>query len=421
MHRRHIAVAGIALAACCTGCGAEEAPSAGAPGELDAEADGFSPPPPAAGMTRIVTPTVHDVQPGGDVMYCQYVLAPFDRDMDILSVGGYQSRMGHHIVAFASTADVPVGTSRLCQGEDNFSGAFLGGVGGEAGTGNVLPEGVAFRLPKGSGIMLNTHYLNTWAEPMDGEGVIDIEFAEVDPSRRIASFFVNIDMSFTIPPRSDAAIDATCVIPKEMQFIAFSNHLHDFGSHIFTEVTRADTGVVETIVHDPEWTYEMQFAPQYATWGIGAPFVLRPGDRLRTRCAWNNPSDETVTYPREMCVGSGFYLTDTPEAPVCFGGNWVDGSSEPPLLEGPPCVEAGAAGNEAGVGRHCTEGGGECGAGASICLADYTRGTWGNFCTRLCSEDGDCGTGASCTSSAEGASTQVCIPEACVGTALPEG
>jgi hypothetical protein len=107
--------------------------------------------------------------------------------MDILSVGGYQSKMGHHIVAFASTADVPVGTSRLCQGEDNFSGAFLGGVGGEAGTGNVLPEGVAFRLPKGSGIMLNTHFLNTWETTMDGHGVIDIEFSEVDPSRRIAS------------------------------------------------------------------------------------------------------------------------------------------------------------------------------------------------------------------------------------------
>src|SRR5689334_21803785 len=67
----------------------------------DSNTAGFNPPPAPAGFTRLTSPLIENIGPGDDITYCQYVMAPTDHDVDILSVGGYQSKFGHHVVAFA--------------------------------------------------------------------------------------------------------------------------------------------------------------------------------------------------------------------------------------------------------------------------------------------------------------------------------
>lgn len=403
-------------------CGGSKSDSKGS------EVTGFQPPPLSPGFTRLVVPSIPDIQPGDDIMYCQYVMAPTDRDMDILSVGGVQSEWGHHIVAFATTANVPVGTSRLCQGDDNTQqGAFLGGVGGEGGTGNVLPPGVAFRLPKGNGIMLNTHFLNAGTVPIQGDGVLDIELAEVDPARKIAGFFVNVNIGFNLPPSQHTIVDNACTIGKDMDFFAFANHMHDFGTSTFTDLTRVG-GAVEMVHDDPIWTYEMQFAAEYTKWGVEAPFRISKGDVLRTHCEWQNSSTDSLQFPREMCIGVGFFLSDGSPAPTCFNGTWIEGGfsgggggDAGTYVPGPACAEPGATGNELAVGKQCTKGGGECPSTAGICLADYTTGDWGNFCTALCSTDADCGTGAGCMGAGGTSTIKTCIPTSCMPTTSADG
>ena len=53
--------------------------------------------------------------PARDVTYCQYIMAPFDRDMDVLDVGGYQSGFGHHAVAFSYPDDGSKRSARACR------------------------------------------------------------------------------------------------------------------------------------------------------------------------------------------------------------------------------------------------------------------------------------------------------------------
>lgn len=286
-------------------------------------APGFDPPPPSSGYTRIVAPVMRDLPPGSDVMHCQYVHAPFDRDMDVLDVQGYQSLGGHHAVAYATALAEPVGTSRPCNGEDNMSAGFLGGIGGEGGGGVELPAGVAFRLPKGSSIMLNTHFLNTSDQAVDGHSVVDFDFVEADDDRMIASIFSNGNFGFKVPAGGAADAMAECTMPRDMQFILFTNHMHDYGAHAKTEVVRAD-GSIELVHEDPHWTYEMQFNADYSQWSIDSPLKVAQGETLRTHCNWRNTSDAELEFPREMCFGIGFFLSDGSSSPVCFDGSWVE-------------------------------------------------------------------------------------------------
>jgi Copper type II ascorbate-dependent monooxygenase, C-terminal domain len=305
----------------CVGCSGSgtETPAPGGPN------GSFNPAPPPAGYTRITSPVITGIEPGADITVCQYVQAPTDRDIDILDAQGFQSPMGHHAIAFATTAIKPVGTSGPCGDEDNLTGSFLGGIGGEGGAGVKLPEGVAFRLPKGSGIMLNVHFLNTTNKTIDGQSVVDVKFAEADPSRKIAGFFVNGTTKFKVSPNAKAQATAECPIGKEMDFIFFTNHMHDYGARAITNLVRDGALAAEVVHEDPVWTYEMQFAAIFSKWQVSAPLHLVPGDKLVTDCEWMNTTAEDVVYPREMCFGVGYFLTDGKgPSPGCFNGMWFE-------------------------------------------------------------------------------------------------
>jgi hypothetical protein len=301
-------------------CGSStEAPPVGATGKV---VEAFNPPPPADGYTRIVAPVIKGLEPGADRMYCQYVLAPFDHDVDVIDTGGYQSRYGHHVIAYATTKSAPLGTSRPCAGDDNLAGGFLGGAGGEAGGSAIgLPPGVAFRLPKGSSIMLNTHFMNLGAEAVDGQSVIDFKFADGDGSRTIAAMFVNITLGFSVEPLSKGTADATCTVPRDLNFLLFSNHMHNIGKSVFTDVTPPG-GSSRMFREDTTWSYEMQFNPVFNKWDMAQPFLVKQGEAVHTHCEWDNTTDKAVKFPDEMCVGIGFFLSDKATSPTCLDGKW---------------------------------------------------------------------------------------------------
>src|SRR5262249_57289627 len=73
---------------------------------------GFSPPAAAQGYERFVTPTVTELKPGDNVMYCQWIAAPEDADRQIVDTTGFQSLGGHHVALYATSSIEEVGTSR---------------------------------------------------------------------------------------------------------------------------------------------------------------------------------------------------------------------------------------------------------------------------------------------------------------------
>jgi hypothetical protein len=200
-------------------------------------------------------------------------------------------------------------------------GAFLGGPNGDTGDSLPIPEGASFRVRGGQTIMLNTHFINTTSDPFDGYTVIDIKFAEVDEDRTIATLFPVGGMAFEVPAGSQGDFTTECVVPERMELVGMSNHMHDWGDTAITEVERAN-GEVIVLRDDRTWSYEMQFKAEWEFWHIQDPFIIEAGDTVRTRCTWENTTDQPLAYPREMCFGRAYVLSSDAHFPVCLDGNF---------------------------------------------------------------------------------------------------
>lgn len=284
---------------------------------------GFNPPAVDSGYTRFVTPTVTNIAPGADVEYCQWIAGPSDTDRDVLDVKGLQSKTGHHAVLYATTeTKFKVGESHICTVDDMLSISFLGGIGGE-GTGASaakLPDGLYFRLPKGTALMANTHWLNATDSTVDGQAVLDVKFAPATSDHVVADIFANNGDTFQVMPGTTTSYDNSCVLKQDLSFAMVTNHMHTLGTSAYTELVHPD-GTKQMIVSDPVWSPEEQFDPMYARFTVAQPLVAHAGDTIHTHCEWANSGTKTISFPDEMCVGIGFYFPATSQI-ACEDGSW---------------------------------------------------------------------------------------------------
>lgn len=279
--------------------------------------EGFSPPDPAAGHTRMIAPPISGIAPGTDVTYCQWLAEPSDVERQIVNMEGYQSHGGHHLVLYATTVHEPVGTSRTCTDNDMLSISFVGAAGGEGNKNTAkLPDGFAYALPPGMSLMANTHYYNATDETFDGQSVADVKFG--DPARPVATvgFLSVIWAGFSIPGDSASyTSEASCTAPKDFSFIMWGNHMHEHGVSIFSEVIRPDNSIV-SMAHNAPWSPEQSFNIPWVRWEPATPMVVNAGDRFRVSCTWSNTTGADIRFPREMCVASGFALESGPQT-IC--------------------------------------------------------------------------------------------------------
>jgi hypothetical protein len=250
-----------------------------------------------------------EVQPGDDKMYCQWIAPPSIAKQNVLDVTGVQGPAGHHAALYANSKIEDVGTTRECSDDDMVTVTFLGAVGGEgtAGPAVSLPDGMVFQLPEGQALMANTHYINTTGKAVEGQSVLDVKFADPDPSLIVAGSFAINYLGIQIPPMETYSADVSCTVTQKFSFVMYSNHMHRHGTEVFTEVTRADS-TTEMISKDDAWTADLAFNPPFVHWTKEAPFVLNAGDILHERCTWKNDTSATIAFPTEMCVGVAYTM-----------------------------------------------------------------------------------------------------------------
>jgi hypothetical protein len=269
-----------------------------------------------------------------------------------------------------------------------------------------MPKGVAMKLPAGQALVLNLHIYNASAAPLAGTSGIDIVRAKPEDVTSEADLLLSGPINFALPPGQQTTISHTCAVSGDETMFTLFPHMHQLGVHIKTAVTMGGT---QSVLHDGDY----QFNEQYQL-PVG-PLAFHAGDSITTECTYQNPGPNTVRFGEssdtEMCFsilyrypkGQSTFCTGSTEG----GGQGGDGGR---TIPGAACAAPGDTGNDAGVGKFCSAGGGQCvGNGAAgFCLADFVQGDFANFCTAQCQADADCGTGASCTSS------KICVPIKCL-------
>jgi hypothetical protein len=280
---------------------------------------GFTPPAATTGELQIVSPAVRNIAAGANVMYCSYLdlkLAP----TDVLSFHGLLSSGGHHLVLYVARQKRPVDT-HLCTEDDMINVKYLAGVGADNTLANVgqLPEGVAFRVPEGAQLMVQTHFINASLKSMDGQGAINLVTATPSDARQPADLFTVVNDNFVIPAGQMFTAETTCTVGEDLKIFFLSGHAHALARQVRMDLMKPSGA---TMLYDTEWQPEYEFNPPVSAFTVDAPLILKAGDQVRTSCTWDNTAGaKDLRFPDEMCAGLGFYFPGHGELD-CVNGSW---------------------------------------------------------------------------------------------------
>lgn len=277
-----------------------------------------------------------------------------------------------------------------------------------AGTGELrMPKGVALKLPAGQALLLNLHIYNATSAEMNGLSGIDVIRSRPEDVAHEADLLLAGPTNFALPPGQKTTLNHTCAVANDQTMFALFPHMHQFGKHIKTTV---NVGGQSTVLHDGEYQFEEQYQLPLE------PIAFKKGDSITTECTYENTGSSTVRFGEssdtEMCF-SIMFRYPRGKSTFCTGateGGGSGGGGDAGRPSGPPCAMPGDTGNDVGVGKECSAGGGQCvgNKSASLCLGDFVQGEFANFCTLQCQADAECGEGARCTSS------KICIPSKCI-------
>ena len=123
-----------------------------------------------------------------------------------------------------------------------------------------------------------------------------------------------------------ARAKTSCKIQQDLKLFALGGHAHEWGTHVRLTVDRA--GKNEQL-YDHDWEPHYQADPPLLYFDTNAPLELHAGDTLNVECAYQNTTDAEIRFPREMCVGLGFYFPGTADI-QCGDGHWATGSGGMP-------------------------------------------------------------------------------------------
>lgn len=291
-----ILVAAIAI----SGCGSDNAPSAGHVVGPMADA-GVTTPDDAGVITTADSVTLtmgpFDVPPGTEVFKCQDFVNPFGVDQDIKEYEVHMTPGSHHMFVFFNAANT-AGPVRNCpSGGFEFHPYPFSTQTADATM--TYPEGVGSLVPAKTGFRLNAHYLNTGASPLQGTVTVTFHKAAPGTIKQHAGVIFMNDVGITVPPGMTTT-KSTCAIPGGINLMLASSHMHQRAT-AFTAKTADGTMLYET----DQWAEPKPrvFTPVLAipaktdvTWG----------------CTYDNQTNQTLTFgefaaTNVMCIFTAHY------------------------------------------------------------------------------------------------------------------
>lgn len=164
-------------------------------------------------------------------------------------------------------------------------------IGGWAVGGNpkMLPEGLAYRLPKGSDLILSTHFHPSGKDESE-VSTVGFHFSDTPPTQQFTH--VQLPPLFgalagVMIPAGDADYQKldSIKLPVAVKALSVSAHAHYLGKSMQMTAHLPD-GTKKEMISIPSWDFSWQEEYSYAV-----PVSLPAGTRLEANVVWDNSAD----------------------------------------------------------------------------------------------------------------------------------
>jgi hypothetical protein len=269
---------------------------------------------PEAGPTTGVIEFPEQIIPAGtDVQTCLY-LAPLTEDLFLTTFSGFQGQNGHHLFLYRALAPREPGSLRDCSDEISMA-ELVPAVFSSNFAISGFPQGMAMRLERGTQLVVQQHYINTRTQPLRVRDVLHYEpLSRADVETEIG-FLGLSDITFQAEAVAGIqAFEIECVVPFDMSLLMLGPHMHEWGDSIRLSLVDGDSEVDLLYVEDWEVAYR-DYPPINDL--TQQPLELVAGQQLKLRCRFENTTDDTLSFPNEMCAVYGYFF------PVVERDTWL--------------------------------------------------------------------------------------------------
>lgn len=274
----------------------------------------------------------YSVHSEGKDVYRQFVL-PVDTSQDRY-IKGFEFRpdnraIVHHMIVFFDLSGVSVDLDKA-DPEPGYSVASGdGGIGvpfdksvwvsgwAPGNSPRFLPEGCAFKMPKGAKVVLQVHY-HPNGTPEQDRSAVAFHYAEESKVQKIAITGMVINFTFDFKPGlANQKVTASHPISHDTEIIAVSPHMHMLGREMKLTATLPD-GSRQPLVYINDWDFNWQETYRYKK-----PIRLPKGSKIDLFASYDN-SEKNPRQPShppvpvrwgeattdEMCIGFYIYTMD---------------------------------------------------------------------------------------------------------------
>jgi hypothetical protein len=237
----------------------------------------------------------------------------------------------HHVLLFMTPYQSIPQTDRFGNAVDT-SGVFECGpkgptahweVNGVAGGAQIadgppivgeLPEGVAFTVPPGTVLLMNTHYLNATDETLQTDARINLYTLKPSEVTTEAGILFWYNPIIYAPSNANSSAREVCPIHKDIQLVNAQSHMHKRGVGYAAQELDASGAAQGELYETTEWEMVTlrKFKPAKS---------LAAGQRIDFHCDYTNATDHTIiqglSTADEMCMFIGLYYPRDRQTELC--------------------------------------------------------------------------------------------------------
>ncbi|MEM8489087.1 MAG: T9SS type A sorting domain-containing protein [Bacteroidota bacterium] len=151
-----------------------------------------------------------------------------------------------------------------------------------------FPEGVALRLPAGSGFDLNSHSVNRSTETITGEVYANIYTVDEEDVDFFASPGNFNNMGFELPPNQVTTVSKTFTFGEQQHILQMWAHAHERMTEFRIEGVGGKND--NKLLY---WTNDWEHPPLLH---LDPPLTFEAGDQVRLVTTYNNTTDRTIRF-----------------------------------------------------------------------------------------------------------------------------